>query len=118
MFSWLRKRGVRKILEIVVIDSEESSHSDESIQNALEGFEVEIWDWRRSDITSSVIASSSSVVKDLTLYFSGNETILEDWCGSGGFANEILFPEVGMPMSLVILRNSSRNDANQATSTL
>ncbi|KAH8684970.1 hypothetical protein BGZ61DRAFT_548742 [Ilyonectria robusta] len=94
MFSWLRKRGVRKILEIVVIDSEESSHSDESIQNALEGFEVEIWDWRRSDITSSVIASSSSVVKDLTLYFSGNETILEDWCGSGGFANEILFPEL------------------------
>ncbi|KAH6975043.1 hypothetical protein BKA56DRAFT_589953 [Ilyonectria sp. MPI-CAGE-AT-0026] len=94
MFSWLRKRGVRKILEVVVIDSEESSHSDESIQNALEGFEVEIWDWRRSDITSSVIASSSSVVKDLTLYFSGNETILEDWCGSGGFANEILFPEL------------------------
>ncbi|KAL4947890.1 hypothetical protein BDW69DRAFT_189778 [Aspergillus filifer] len=96
-FAWLRQRGVRKIIDVVVADSENPCHSNETIQDALEGFEVETWDWQRNDIPSSVIASSSSVVNQLTLYFSGSEATIKDWCGNEGFPNETLFPEALAP---------------------
>ncbi|KAF5700339.1 intracellular serine protease [Fusarium mundagurra] len=93
IFAWLRKSGVQKIIKVTVDDSEESYHSDETIVNALEGFEVETLDWKRNDIPSSVIANSSSVIKDLRLYFTGKASVIKDWCGNGGFRNEDLFSE-------------------------
>ncbi|KAL4981966.1 hypothetical protein BDW68DRAFT_182999 [Aspergillus falconensis] len=104
-FEWLRQRGVRKIIDVVVVDSENPCHSNETIQDALEGFEVETWDWQRNDIPSSVIASSSSVVNQLTLYFSGSEATMKDWCGSEGFPNETLFPEALAPAYTPSLRS-------------
>ncbi|GAB1318489.1 hypothetical protein MFIFM68171_08699 [Madurella fahalii] len=94
VFSWLRKRGVEKVIKVVVMDTDEHFHDDEAIENALEGFEVEKWDWKRYDIPSGVIARSTSAVEDVTLYFSGNDAILDDWGGAEGFGNESLFPEL------------------------
>jgi hypothetical protein len=94
VFDWLRKMKVKKIMKIIVTDNETRSHDNETIQNALEGFEVESWDWKRNDIPSSVIANSSSVVRDVTLYYSGKPTVLKEWCGNNGFGDSFLFPEV------------------------
>lgn len=94
VFSWLRKRGVKKIIKVVVMDTNEQFHDDEAIENALAGFEIERWDWRRYDIPSNVIARATSAVEDVTLYFSGNDAVLDDWGGAEGFRNEALFPEV------------------------
>jgi hypothetical protein len=94
--------GVREILKITVDDLGTSSHSDETIENALEGFEIETWNWKREDIPSHVIANSTSAVKELTLYCSGNRNIINGWCGNQGFGNELLFPEVCTRQSLTI----------------
>lgn len=74
-------------------DLDNAYDSDETILNAVEGFEIEEWDWKRRDISSSVVAGSSTVVRDVTLY-SQHESILDDWCGDKGFSNDSLFPEV------------------------
>lgn len=82
-------------MSVTVNDGEEPSHSDEAIENAMAGFEVERWDWQRPDISSRVIASSTSVVREVHVYFSGKSAILDEWCGdAGGFGDRAKFPEV------------------------
>ncbi|KOS20541.1 Major intracellular serine protease [Escovopsis weberi] len=49
-FQWLRDKGVRRILNVVVEDFEPPSHSDEALEGALKDFGVEELDWRRLDI--------------------------------------------------------------------
>ena len=94
VFDWLRRKGVRRIIRVVVDDTGVPFHADETIENALEGFEVEIWDWKRDHVPISVIAKSSSDVREVSLYYSGDVDSLEEWQRDGGFANESRFPEV------------------------
>ncbi|PWW79614.1 hypothetical protein C7212DRAFT_43916, partial [Tuber magnatum] len=41
VFRWLKMRGVRKIIQVIVDDSGDPPHGDESIEKALSQFEVE-----------------------------------------------------------------------------
>ncbi|KAK4109055.1 hypothetical protein N656DRAFT_783344 [Canariomyces notabilis] len=95
IFTWLKKRHVRKIQKVTVFDSELPSHTDENIIKALEKFEVEEWDWDKMDLSSEVVfRASSGSVREISLQASGNEAVLQGWCAPGGFGNKTKFPKL------------------------
>lgn len=94
IFDWLRSKDVRKIVKVMVIDDGTPSHSDAAIEDALRGLDVEIWDWKKLDLCTDVIAESSKKVKEVSLYSSGNNAVLMGWASSEGLANMQKFPRV------------------------
>lgn len=92
VFSWLREKGVKTILEVDVMDlgcvkpngGTFDCHSDEVIEKALDGFGVVTWDWKRYDICSGTIATAAPEVEELYLYSRGNPAVLFSWsCDDG-----------------------------------
>lgn len=83
-FNWLREKGVKRILKVIVDDLEQPSHSDEAIENTLRGFEVEILDWRKIDLCPEVIYKSSKKLKEVYLRWSGNNAVLRAWSEPDG----------------------------------
>lgn len=85
IFDWLRRKGVKRIFNLYIDDREEPSHSDETIEKALQGIEVlKVWDWQRSDLSSEVIAKAAPNVSEVNLYWGGNNAILRSWSESEG----------------------------------
>ena len=80
-FKWLReKKGVRNIIKVIVDDLEMPSHKDESIVNALKQFDsIEILDWRKIDLCPETICSSCPNLREVHLWWSGNNGILRAW---------------------------------------
>lgn len=101
VFKWLRKNHVERIIKVMVIDDEDPPHADSSIEEALSGFQVEIWDWKRLDLSTEVIHKSTNVVKEISLYSSGNNSVLMGWASEQGLPNKDKFPKVfGPPSSM------------------
>lgn len=85
IFDWLRRKGVKRIFNLYIDDREEPSHSDETIERALQGIEVlKLWDWQRSDLSSEVIAKAAPNVSQINLYWGGNNAVLRSWSESEG----------------------------------
>jgi hypothetical protein len=59
---------------------------------ALRGFAVEIWDWKRLDLSTDVIAASTKDAKEISLYSSGNYAVLMGWASVQGLPNVKKFP--------------------------
>jgi hypothetical protein len=94
IFDWLRSKDVKKIFKVMVIDDGNPSHSDAAIEDALRGLEVEVWDWKKLDLSTDVIAESSKRVKEVSLYSSGNNAVLMGWASPEGLTNLEKFPKV------------------------
>lgn len=89
-FEWLQKRkGVKKIFKVIVDDTD-SPHRDEDIINVLAGkgnrgparlqsFDVEILDWRKTDICPVVVQSAAPNLQELHLRWSGSNAVLRGW---------------------------------------
>ncbi|KAL8306097.1 hypothetical protein RB600_008803 [Gaeumannomyces tritici] len=109
IFDWLRSKaiGVKRILKIVVEDDDHNFHSDEAIEFALRGFKVESWNWMRSDMCSQVIKEAAPGVRDVTLYWSGNNAILRSWAAEGGL------PQLEQLRTVTIIRQRVRNDKSR-----
>jgi len=84
LFNWIRFHKVKKILKIVVEDRAGIPHSDQVIENCLNNFDVEIWDWRKLDLCSYTILAAAPKVRVLYLYSSGNRAVLQSWCSTSG----------------------------------
>jgi hypothetical protein len=84
VFDWLRKNGVRKILNVAVLDDQEPSHTDSGIEQALLGFDVEIWNWKQFDLNSDIIFTAAPRVRVLHLYSTGNKAVLMGWASPDG----------------------------------
>ncbi|ROV88757.1 hypothetical protein VMCG_10053 [Cytospora schulzeri] len=97
-FDELARAGVRNILHLVVEDMKSPPHTDAAIERAIrgedsrvpknrrreDGFEVEIWDWRKFDLDTDVIRFSAAKLTQVHLYWSGNQTVLKAWaCNEG-----------------------------------
>lgn len=95
--DWLCRNGVKSIITVTVIDYGHPCHSDEAIEEALEGFQVEDWDWKKADLCTDVIATSSNQIKSISLYSSGNNAVLMGWASSEGLLNRDKFPNVRRP---------------------
>jgi len=83
IFAGLKRKGVKKIIRLVVDDDAETPHSDEVIEE-LSCFEIEEWDWRRIDLCSERIKIAAPRVRTLSLYSSGNSAVLWSWSGVDG----------------------------------
>ncbi|RKL35149.1 hypothetical protein BFJ70_g8007 [Fusarium oxysporum] len=93
VFEWLKMNSVTKIVKVIVLDDQDPCHADASIEDALKGFDVEIWDWKRLDLSTEVIRKSTRVVREISLYSSGNNSVLMGWASEDGLPNEQYFPK-------------------------
>lgn len=84
IFDRLRKKGVKTVLKVIIDDSTMPAHSDEAIEDALKFMDVEIWDWKRTDLCSEVIYRVASKAREVHLYWSGNNAVLRGWSEEGG----------------------------------
>jgi hypothetical protein len=85
ILDWLRKsRNVEKIFHLSVTDSLHEPHSEETIEEAVKHFDIEILDWRRIDLSIRTIRDAAPNVRRLHLYSSGNWAALDHWIGPDG----------------------------------
>jgi hypothetical protein len=84
IFDRLREKNVKTVLKVIVDDTVEPAHSDEAIEDALRDMGVEIWDWKKTDLCSEVIYKVSPNLREVHLYWSGNNAILRGWGEPGG----------------------------------
>ncbi|KAK4225133.1 hypothetical protein QBC38DRAFT_457589 [Podospora fimiseda] len=84
VFQWMRDSKVQSILKVAVVDDVEPSHSEESIENCVENFDVRIWNWYKLDLCCSVITRKAPRARDVTLYWSGNNAVLMGWGSPAG----------------------------------
>ena len=81
LFEFLRDKKVKRIVRIIVADRDRDrdAHSDAAVENALRGFNVEIWDWQKYDICTETIANAAQDVEEIHLYWSGKNAVLWGW---------------------------------------
>ncbi|KAK3987707.1 intracellular serine protease [Cladorrhinum sp. PSN332] len=84
VFSGLRTKGVTTILKVVVDDSISPPHTDEAIEDSLRNLGIEVWDWKKMDICSEVIYKAAPQVREVHLYWGGNNAVLRGWSEEGG----------------------------------
>lgn len=79
ILEWLRtKKEVTGIYELRVRDSLFFPHSEEAIAQCLNGFDVEILDWMRVDMSVKPLLNTCRNLKKLMLY-AGNWATLSYW---------------------------------------
>lgn len=79
-FQWLRqKKNVRRIVKVIVDDSQRPAHSDEAIVRALQDLHVEVLHWLKTDLDPVTIHSVSTEIRELYLRWSGNNAVLRGW---------------------------------------
>ena len=81
---WLRQKGVKTILRLVVPDCRMNPLNEEAISKCLEDFEVEELNWRRLDLGIEPIVSLAPTLAVLHLYSSGNWAVLCHWVSKEG----------------------------------
>ena len=84
ILSWLRKKGVKSILKLVVPDCRTNPLNEENLGKCLEGFEVEELNWRRLDLGIEPIVTLAPTLAVLHLYSSGNWAVLCHWVSKDG----------------------------------
>lgn len=84
LFNFLRNKRVKRVIRVIVDDTLEPAHSDESIEKALGGLKVEIWDWRKIDLCTETIVTAAPEAREVSLYWSGNNAVLRGWSEVGG----------------------------------
>ncbi|KAI7779813.1 hypothetical protein LA080_000311 [Diaporthe eres] len=78
------ERGVKRIIKAIVDDLEKPSHTDEAIEQALAGFDVEIPDWRRPDICPLSLQKIGQSLREINLYWSGRNSVWRSWSEAEG----------------------------------
>lgn len=82
LFKWLKdekQKKVKTILKVIVDDLNEPAHHDEAIEECLDGLGVEVWDWRKMDLSPEIIKKVAPDVREIHLYWSGNNAVLRGW---------------------------------------
>lgn len=102
VFNWLREKHVKRIIRVAVLDYGDRGHAESAIGECLRGFDVEYLDWIKLDVSSEVVCQSTKIVKEVSLYWSGNYSVLMGWMSAEGFANRSKFPEVGSQPPLAL----------------
>jgi len=95
LFSWLQTKNVKTIKRLHIPDSTISPMSDEFVESAiLDKFMIEELDWRKLDLNLDVLtrAKNKDHITDLSLYSSGNWSVLYHWISIDGLAK---LPKVG-----------------------
>jgi hypothetical protein len=86
---WLRKKKVRKIMALKVLDRMYRPHDEKAIAIRTRVFEVEKLDWRYLDMAISYLSdpdlhNSPERLTELHLYSSGKRAAVDHWIGPNG----------------------------------
>lgn len=85
VLQWLRVvKGVTRILNLRVLDSQHEPHAEETIEESVKGLRIEELNWKRMDLSIDSILEAAPNVQILHLYSSGSWTPLRHWIGSQG----------------------------------
>lgn len=83
--EWLRKKQkVQKIFEVIVEDSPEVPHSDKHIVECIRDFDVEVFNWRKLDISIETIKKAAPNASVVHLYCVGGNSVFQSWLGGRG----------------------------------
>ncbi|TLS24928.1 hypothetical protein PpBr36_08863, partial [Pyricularia pennisetigena] len=83
LFKWLREKGVKRIIRVEVDDMEMPCHSDEAIEEALAGFDVEVLDWKLEDLDVTTLHHIGDKLREVHLYWGGRNAVLRSWSEKG-----------------------------------
>ncbi|OJJ01280.1 hypothetical protein ASPVEDRAFT_82804 [Aspergillus versicolor CBS 583.65] len=82
-FSWLKDKKVKHIINLIVEDTKDS-HADDAIEACLSGLRVDVLDWSKPDLDPEMLYSACPDVRELHLYWGGNNAILRAWAEPAG----------------------------------
>lgn len=77
-FSWLKDKGVKHIIKVIVQDSTDW-HCDEAIERCLSPFCIDVLDWSKPDLDPEMLCKACPDVKELHLRWGANNAILRAW---------------------------------------
>jgi hypothetical protein len=101
LFGWLGRKGVRRIKKLSIPDNTTNPLSEAFVQQyIIDAFDIEELDWRKLDINLDIITGTEErrrlakkptsdtwkYLTDLTLYSSGNWSVLYHWVSKDGLA--------------------------------
>jgi len=104
LFNFLRNKGVKHIIRVIVDDTLDPPHSDESIEKAVGGLRVEKWDWRKFDLCAETITTAAPDAREVDVYWSGNNAVLRSWGEPAGLASLRKLELVNLHVNQVSLR--------------
>ncbi len=81
-FDWLRsKRGVKRIVKLMVYDHPHAPCGDKVIKSCLKGFDIRSLDWDKEDLSVSLLAEKDIApnLQELWLTWSGRDSALLGW---------------------------------------
>ena len=86
ILDWLKKKkGVEKIIELIVPDRLVNPHNEMKIATYVEDFQVEMLNWRFLDLSISVFEKGArDRITDLQLYSSGKRAAISHWLSDEG----------------------------------
>jgi hypothetical protein len=85
LMDWLWKKGVRRIIKLVVRDDREAPCSDETVESCLEGFDIRYLDWHKDDLDiQTIVTGQATQLTEIHLYCSGSNAVLRQWSSSEG----------------------------------
>ncbi|OJJ78086.1 hypothetical protein ASPBRDRAFT_202930 [Aspergillus brasiliensis CBS 101740] len=84
-FNWLREQQVERIFKVCVEDLN-NPHTDEAIEQALAGFQIEQLDWQKIDLCPKCILRVGDKIETLHLQWSGSNIALRGWSEPAGLA--------------------------------
>ncbi|KAF5573096.1 intracellular serine protease [Fusarium pseudoanthophilum] len=113
IFDWLHKEAkVKKIFKVTVDDLGDTPHCDYAIEEALKKFDVEVWDWCKSDLCCETVAKTAPNARRVNLYWSGRNAVLRGWGDpQGGLASLAHLEQVDIFLQSGI-EGLTRNKAN------
>jgi hypothetical protein len=84
-FKQLKERHkLEGIMHLQVDESIDHPCPDEVIESALNGINIHMLDWRKTDMSSMVVINAAPNVRSLHLYSSGNHAVLMGWSAPEG----------------------------------
>ena len=102
VLGWLREsKDVSGIYELRIRDSLYLPHGEEVISQCLSGFDIEVLDWMRVDMSVKPLIDTCRHLKKLTLYVS-TWASLSYWVSGDGYEQLNGFPEVSKPLSDIV----------------
>lgn len=83
-FDWLRRKGVQRVIKVEVDDMDTPCHRDETIEEAIKTFGVEVLDWSKPDMSPSMLSKIGGRLREVCLQWSGQDAALTSWSGPEG----------------------------------
>ncbi|EHK46582.1 hypothetical protein TRIATDRAFT_195163, partial [Trichoderma atroviride IMI 206040] len=82
--DWLKKKGVKEIIEFVIRDRLVNPHNEIGIGQYVERFKVEVLDWRFLDMSISILKIGKDRIRELHLYTGGKRSAIMHWLSEDG----------------------------------